>query len=124
MLKPETLEQIAVFDWIRCHKNIFPYAFHIPNEGKRSKIMGKILQRMGMRAGISDIFVAIPTGKFHGLWIELKAGTNKATPLQLQFLKDMARKNYATSVCHGSKHAIQTIEDYIAGIHDQFTFFY
>jgi hypothetical protein len=113
-LKPETLAQIAVFDWIRLHKEISPYAFHIPNEGKRSYFMGAILKRMGMRSGVSDIFIAIPNKTYHGAFIELKEGKNKPTNSQLQFLQDMSDKGYFTKVCFGSDETIECIKQYMS----------
>ena len=65
-------EQIKLFQWIRLHPNIKPYALFIPNDGKRSPVLGAIYKRMGLRPGTSDIFIAIPNKTHHGLWIELK----------------------------------------------------
>ena len=113
MLRPESSEQIALFDWIRLKPDLSKYAFSIPNESKRNPITGHIMKRMGMRSGVSDLFIAIPTAPYHGLFIELKAGKNKATPSQLEFIKDMRSQGYCAEVCVGAEAAIKLIMDYL-----------
>ncbi len=114
MLNPETQEQIALFDWIRLKPDLHPYSIHIPNEGRRSKFNGWILKRMGMRSGVSDVFIAVPRGTFHGVWIELKAGKNKATANQTKFIVDMLKQGYYAQVCMGAEEAIEVITSYLA----------
>ena len=113
MNHPESQEQIALFDWIRLQPTLSAYAFSIPNESKRSPQLGYRLKRMGMRAGVSDLFIAIPREPYHGLFIEMKAGSNKATPTQLQFIKDMRKQGYEAEVCWGAKSAIEAILNYL-----------
>ncbi len=113
MLRPESSEQIALFDWIRLQPKISPYAFSIPNEAKRNPITGRIMKRMGMRSGVSDVFIAIPNKTAHGLFIELKAGKNKATASQLEFIKDVRYQGYEAEVCIGSIEAIKVITKYL-----------
>lgn len=112
-MTPETVEQIKLFDWIRKQPHIEPFAIHIANERSCSIAQGKILKRMGVKAGVSDIFVAIPVGNYHGLWIELKAGKNKATELQQQFLANMTRQGYLSACVVGYEAAREVIETYL-----------
>ncbi len=117
-LKPETVEQIKLFDWIRMNPKLRYCSLHIPNEGKRSPVMGNILKRMGMRGGVSDIFIAYPTTKYHGLWIELKAKNaagqyNKPTIKQIVFIEDMRIMGYEAIVCNGADMAINVIMQYL-----------
>lgn len=110
----EEIEQCALFDWIRTQKKIYPYAFHIANERKCSPYRGKILKKMGVKSGVSDIFIAIPSKNFHGLWIEMKAGKNTLTPNQKQFLMDMKSQGYEAQCCYGFDEAKVVIEEYLA----------
>ena len=121
-MKAEMMQQIKLFDWIRTQLNIAPYAFSIPNEGKRSPLLGKLMKRMGMRSGVSDIFIAIPVyfenEFFHGLFIEMKANgksgkCGKATPNQLEFHKDMKLQGYYCAVCDSAEAAIFLITQYL-----------
>jgi hypothetical protein len=67
---------------------------HIPNEGRRSPRTGKHLKDMGMRPGVSDLFLPIARGKYHGLWIEVKAPKKKPTPTQKDWLNSMVQQDY------------------------------
>ena len=114
----ENQEQIKLFEWINQHPILQPYCFHIPNEGKRSPHMGALLKRMGMRPGVSDVFVAYPSNGKHGLWLELKARNaagkyNKPTVPQLQFIDDMRKMGYTAFVCNGAEQAIKAIQLYM-----------
>ncbi len=112
-MNPEELEQCALFDWIRTQKNIYPYAFHIANERKCSIYRGKILKRMGVKSGVSDIFISIARGGFHGLWVEMKIGKNTLTPNQKRFMDDMKYQGYETCCCYGFNEARKVIEGYL-----------
>ena len=117
-LKPETQEMIMIFDWIRLQPALRDCAFHIPNEGKRSYIMGHIMKRSGLRAGVADIFIAKACKGYHGLWIELKAMNKtgkfgKPTDLQLDFLHDMEQEGYLALVAYGGNDAIDKIKQYL-----------
>jgi hypothetical protein len=114
----ECLEQIKVFDWINLHSFLKKCSFHIPNEGKRSLVMGRLLKSMGMRSGVSDIFIAYPIKDKAGLWIELKAKDKKGkyrkpTVNQLQFIDDMIEMGYVAKVCNGADEAIACIVSYM-----------
>ena len=41
---------------------------------------------MGVKAGVSDLFLAYPNPNFHGLWIELKSEKGKKSPEQKHWL--------------------------------------
>lgn len=114
-LYPETQEMIALFDWIRLMPDIEPFCMHIPLERKCSIQQGMILKRMGVKAGTSDIFLAIPMGNYHGLWIEMKVKPNKPTKSQERFLDEMRSKGYAGMICYGADEARQAIDKYLMG---------
>lgn len=93
-LGKEDMELIKIFDWLRENPAIEEDCFHIANERKCSVIQGNILKRKGVKSGVADIFVAIPSQGYHGLWVELKTGKNKATPNQKLFLARMTARGY------------------------------
>lgn len=110
----EAQEQIALFDWIKLRPDLAPYCFHIPNERKTSPQYGKILKRMGVMSGVSDIFVAIPCAHYAGLWLELKAGKGKPTPNQVNFLANMVKMGYLSACVVGFEAAREVVETYLA----------
>jgi len=112
----EALEQIALFQWIKTQPHISRFAFSIPNERKTSPQTGLLLKRMGLRPGVSDVFIAVPREMFHGLFIEMKAGKNKTTKSQDEFLSDMRESGYATAICYGATEAINIIKNYFGSV--------
>lgn len=112
ILGKETLEMITIFDYLRV-KKLDNYIFHIANERKTSAYGGSILKRMGVKPGVSDIFVAIPRKPYHGMFLEVKAGKNKPTNLQENFIKNMGEQGYYAIWCLGAKASIEAIEAYL-----------
>lgn len=109
----EALDQIRLFCWIRTREDLHPFAYSIPNDRKASRIMGQILKYMGLKPGVSDICLSIPKGPFHGMYIELKFGKNKATQHQLDFIENMRSKGYHALFCVGYEAAKTAIEEYM-----------
>ncbi len=110
----EAQEQTAYFNWAAYIPEL-KWAYAIPNGGKRDKIEAAHLKRQGVKAGVSDIFVPLPKGKYHGLYIEMKVKPNKPTDKQKDFLADMAVAGYATAVCYGADDAIRVTKQYLKG---------
>lgn len=75
LIPTEEEEQQALFKWLEFAANRHPellLMIHIPNEGKRSQVAGARLKPVGLRKGVPDLFLPVPKGKYHGLWIEMK----------------------------------------------------
>ena len=116
MNHPESNEQQALFQWVEYAKSRYPeldLLYHIPNGGKRDKLEAARLKREGVKAGVPDLCLPIARGGFHGLYIELKAGKNTATPLQRQWITALNREGYAAAVCTGWEQAAEVIGDYL-----------
>lgn len=112
-LQPEQIEQIRLFNWIRTVPEIARFTFSIPNERKTTPQQGLTLKRMGLRPGVSDIFVGVQNIKYGGYFLELKAGSNLPTEHQLQFMEDMSKQGYYCSWCKGYEKAKESIEWYL-----------
>lgn len=64
--------------------------WHTPNaSGRRSPVAGAILKSMGVRPGVADITILLPTGK--AAFIELKAGKGRLAEGQQTFRDDVER---------------------------------
>ncbi len=112
----EAEEQKAVFKWAALQRCKYPQLrkmYHIPNEGKRSKAAGANLKAMGLTPGVSDICLPVPRGKYHGLYMELKAVNGVPSPAQLDFLSDMREEGYCVAVCYGAGQAIDLLREYM-----------
>lgn len=71
----ESEEQQTLFRWAAMQCGKYPelaLMFHIPNEGKRSWMTGGRMKAEGLKSGVPDIFLPVPRGEFHGLFVEMK----------------------------------------------------
>ena len=118
MTHPEALEQERLITW--CHDYAFflpelDLVIHIPNGGKRNAREAAHLKRQGVRAGVSDLFLPVARRGKHGLWIEMKAGKNRPTTAQLEWMADMKTQGYGVSVCYSCEEAQGVLLDYLNG---------
>lgn len=114
----EAQEQCKLIKWAdKCvQMKIHPelsMLYTVPNGGRRDKAKAAHLKRQGVRAGVPDLCLAVPKGKYHGLYIELKVGNNKTSEHQDKWLQNLSRCGYAVKVCYGSTSAKQAIEKYL-----------
>lgn len=111
----ESEEQQALFVWARLMQGKYPalkLMYHIPNEGKRSKACAGRMAAEGLKAGVPDICLPAPAGKYHGLYIELKAKGGKISPLQKRVVDCLGRTGVCNSLVlrvagrNGDNHSI------------------
>ena len=106
--------QIQIFQWAKLQKHpAFKLMFHTPNGGYRNKATAVKLKKMGVMAGVADIFLAYPSSGKSGLFIELKVGRNKPTDAQQYFLDCAINAGYQAEVCYGFDQAKHVIEEYL-----------
>lgn len=86
-----------------------------PLQAQRSKANGSRMKAEGMRAGTPDMFLAVPVGKYHGLWIELKRPTGRIAPSQKTMLGELDAQGYAAYASYGFDAAVKLIMGYLAG---------
>lgn len=111
-------EQVSLIAWARENEAKWPelrWLFAIPNGGLRAKATARKLRLEGVKPGVSDLFLPVPRGNSHGLWIEMKAGRNKQTPEQLHFRRDMLAAGYAAVVCWSFETARDIVISYLGG---------
>lgn len=111
-------EQVALFNWAATVANMdgleaLHLLFAIPNE-RRSPKERRYFAAEGVKTGVPDICLPVARGPFHGLYIELKYGDNKATEAQKGWLEALQREGYLALVCTGFEEAKATIEEYLA----------
>ncbi|WP_145508028.1 VRR-NUC domain-containing protein [Yersinia alsatica] len=114
----ETEEQAALIEW--ADKTVIDgicigdYLIHIPNEGKREPKVARDAKRLGLRKGVPDLFLALPSGKYAGLWIEMKSGKGMPTEAQVAWITRLTRAGYMAKVCYGFTHAQAQIQYYLS----------
>ncbi|GFI29413.1 hypothetical protein IMSAGC013_00799 [Lachnospiraceae bacterium] len=115
-LRSEDTEQIAVIQWAQYSIARFPelkWLHHIPNGGSRNKAEAAKLKQMGVKAGVSDLCLPYPHGKYHGLYIEMKYGAGRKQDSQKIFLKDMAEAGHFVCTCYSAEEAVWVLEEYL-----------
>ena len=113
----EAEQQKQVVTWARWASKSGKYPMlemlHCSLNGvKLSKTQASIAKAQGMLSGVPDLFLPVPKNGYHGLFIEMKYGSNKVTENQEKFLQNAANVGYAVSVCYSAQEAIKRIEDY------------
>lgn len=118
MLPTEDEEQIWLFSWAKLNSGKWPeleLMHHIPNGGKRSKTEAARFKAMGVKRGVSDIFLPVARGGFHGLYIELKAKDGKVESAQKDWIESVRKQGYCGAVCFGGGLAADLIQKYMKG---------
>lgn len=117
--KTELSEQQAVIDWCVINSGRFPELktiYHIPNEGKRSRIGGSELRSAGLKAGVPDLCLPVSRGGWNALYIEMKKDrTCRCTQEQLEFQTLLAHQGNFCCIAYGVDEAIWNIKRYLGG---------
>ena len=95
-----------------CHPFVYDYAYHIPNEGKRSITEAMRLKNMGLRAGIPDICIALDNDINNTLYIEFKYGKNVITLHQETWIKKLREAGHRVAICYTIDEAMDVVLDY------------
>ena len=131
----ETMIQAALVDYCR-YRKVDPYLLHIPNQQPLFGILHALrknlsksikirlnrqiwgywttLKKIGFQQGVSDLFLSLPRGDFHGLWLEVKNFPNKPTIVQKEFLERMRKVGYAAHVIDDIEKGIKIIKSYLS----------
>lgn len=65
----------------------------LPCAKRGQKENGAVLKAAGLKSGVPDICLPVPSNGFHGLYIELKFGANKATEKQEDFMDGLRQQD-------------------------------
>lgn len=112
----EEHEQIRLATWLD-KQGIKFYA--IPNGGKRNLWEAIKFKRSGVKSGVPDICLPVPSrssslGQFHGLYIELKRQSGgKISDTQKFWIDFLNRNGYLAVVACGFDEARQIIINYL-----------
>ncbi len=113
----ESKEQASLIEWwdlLSSLKGIDEsMLFAIPNGGARTAITGARLKKEGVRPGIPDLFLAIPTKGFPGMFIEMKRKGGRATPTQVRMHNSLRSRGYAVACCRGWEEARDRVWEYL-----------
>lgn len=109
--------QKSCIEWFR-HFNkatrpVGRFLFAIPNGGRRDATTGAMLKAEGVRAGVADLFLMIPSQGYSGLWIEMKTKSGRQSPEQKEFQRDAEDYFYAYRLCRSLDDFQKIINKYL-----------
>lgn len=108
----EHIEQCKVIAFCENYPQLHN-VFAIPNGGKRNIVTAMKMQAEGVRSGVPDLYVALPTAKYHGLFIEMKkVKGGVVSENQKDWINRLNNAGYKAVVCKGHMEAINVICDY------------
>lgn len=117
LLPKEGAEQAALMSWAQMQSWRWPelqLLFHIPNGGARSKAEAGRFKAEGVKAGVPDLFLPVPRGNNHGLFIELKRRKGgRLSPEQRVWIQNLQEQGYQAFVCYGWEEATEVIQSYL-----------
>jgi hypothetical protein len=116
--KEEEQECIAFVARCKYHPILRKRLAHWPNGGSRHLLEAINLKKQGVKAGVSDYFLAHPVAPYHGLWLEMKRKNKKLAKIseaQQQWLDDMRTAGYAGHVAYGADEAWEICINYLRG---------
>ena len=126
-MRHEDIIQKAVMTWARWQPlapigidgKLSHFIHHSPNGGYRSGREGRNFKLMGTKAGFPDLFIFIPKGGYHGLFIELKTPkgktrqAGKVSDNQEMMINRLNAVGYKVVVAYGAIEAIDEIKAYL-----------
>jgi len=114
----ESEHQQALFAWSKLMQAQIPelaLLHSIPNGGKRNIREAIRLKKEGALAGVSDVFLPVARGGYHGLYVELKVKGGVVSRSQRWWIAETTKQGYLAKVCYGWLEAGEVIEEYLRG---------
>jgi hypothetical protein len=116
-------EHAAFVAWARLQSSVYPgldllhsipNGFQLPRElpGYRRARIVQYMKEEGLLPGVPDLFLPVPRGVFHGLYIEFKVGSNKPEGEQLRIIGRLEANGYWAVVVWSCEEAIAIVEQY------------
>lgn len=107
--------QVSCVRWFRLE---FPeYAsllMAIPNGGRRDYVAAAKLKAEGVVPGVPDLFLAVSSGGWHGLWVEMKNGkAGEVSPAQKEMHERLRAQGYRVEVCRTFDAFVTILRDYL-----------
>lgn len=115
----EAQEQINVMKWsqqpsIRRRWPELELLHHVKNETGGGARQVAVDRAMGVKKGVPDLSLPVARGRYHGLYIEMKTASGRASPAQKWWGEQLAAQGYFWEVCHGWQAAAAALGWYLS----------
>ena len=111
----ESAIQTNFFNALYYYPNLRSITFAIPNGGSRNIIEAKNLKAQGVTPGVPDVFMALPSHGYSGLFIEFKSEKGRLSPAQNTYIKKLNDNGYMAVVCYSLEQALDAMKSYLTG---------
>lgn len=106
--------QMLTVAWFRAqYPALALLLFAIPNGGQRNPATASRLKAEGVVPGIPDLFLAVPVGQDHGLFLEMKTPTGKASVSQTGIHAVLRAQGYQVAMAKGYEAAKDLLRRYL-----------
>lgn len=127
----EDNHQELLFTWARYAKLTLPngetasvsqFLYAIPNGGFRNPREAARLKKQGVKPGVSDTHLPVPSNGFHGLWLELKRpivkGKSKPSvqASQKDWIESVEKLGHKAVIAYGYEQAKSAIVEYLGSM--------
>ena len=120
MKRSEHQEQVALISWFNLQYATFkhhifaiPNGAHLAGDAKVRTIKMYKMKSEGFLNGVSDLFLMIPKGGWHGMFIEMKSKDGVLSDDQKEFIGRANLMGYQSIVCYGFEDAKAAISEYL-----------
>lgn len=114
---PESQLQIQCVSWFRyMYPHLAPLFFAVPNGGKRNKAEAAIMKAEGITAGVSDLILNIPSGRYTQLAIEMKDCTGTQSSAQKRYQRYAQAVGIKYIICRDFGTFTVQVKDYLESV--------
>jgi len=107
--------QIACVRWFAMqYPHYAELLHHSPNGGRRNLREAARFKAMGTKAGFPDLFLAVASQGYHGLFVEMKSEKGRQSEAQKQWQHSVEWQCYRYEVCRNIEEFIDVINNYLS----------
>lgn len=88
--------------------------YHVKNETTGGAAEVAADKAMGVKKGVPDLCLPVARGGYHGLYIEMKTPSGRASDAQRWWVDRLTACGYYAAVCHGYDAAVDILSWYLS----------
>jgi hypothetical protein len=112
----EHQEQVTLFRWVtllQARHPVLALLHAIPNGGHRHKAVAARMKAEGVKRGVPDLYLPVPRGEHHGLYLEMKTRQGRLSREQRDWGEALQAQGYCFEVCRSWHEAARSLADYL-----------